>query len=76
MNDVSPRSVSPNGTAQYAASEGVTLTSGPDENKGGMPEVDLEYAATLNPSRLKGRKLMFMITFVAGTGVSLPLTFY
>lgn len=34
-----------------------------------MPEVDLEYAATIKPSRLKGRNLMFMVTFVAGTGV-------
>lgn len=75
-SDASPRSISPNGTAQYAPSEGVTLTPGPDENKSGLPEVDLEYAATLKPSRVKGRRLMFMVTFVAGTGVRDPLCSY
>lgn len=39
-----------------------------------MPEVDLEYAASLKPSRLHGSKLLLMVTFVCGTGVS-PVLF-
>lgn len=35
-----------------------------------MPEVDLAYAASLKPSKLHGNKLLLMVTFVCGTGVS------
>jgi hypothetical protein len=35
-----------------------------------MPEVDLEHAATLRPTRVTGDKLLWYITFVCGTGVS------
>ena len=35
------------------------------------PKVDLEYAATLTPSKLNGKRLMFMVNVVAGVGVSL-----
>lgn len=35
-----------------------------------MPEVDLEYAASLKPTRVVGQKLLWYITFVCGTGVS------
>jgi len=34
-----------------------------------FPKVDMEYAATIRPSKLGGKWLMFMITFVAGSGV-------
>jgi hypothetical protein len=39
-----------------------------------MPEVDLEHAASLRPTRVTGDKLLWYITFVCGTGVSLPFT--
>jgi hypothetical protein len=35
-----------------------------------MPEVDFARAATIKPSRLHGKSLYFMVSFVAGTGVS------
>jgi hypothetical protein len=35
------------------------------------PKVNLEYAATLRPSKLTGSKLMLMVNVVAGVGVSL-----
>ena len=35
-----------------------------------MPEVDLEHAASLRPTRVTGDKLLWYITFVCGTGVS------
>lgn len=41
------------------------------------PPIDWETAATLRPSKLKGNGLTWMVTFVAGTGVSfahLPLS--
>lgn len=38
-----------------------------------LPEVDMAYAASLKPSKLHGNKLLFMVTFVCGTGVSLLL---
>jgi hypothetical protein len=57
--DVSPRSISPDGT--------VIGTPGEKKN-GGIPDVDLVAAAAIKPSRLRGRHLMFMVTFVAGTG--------
>jgi hypothetical protein len=60
-SDVSPRSISPDGTV---------IEHGKDKSNGGIPEVDLEFAATIKPSRLRGKSLMFMVTFVAGTGVS------
>jgi hypothetical protein len=60
-SDISPRSISPDGTV---------IEHGQDKSNGGIPEVDLEFAATLKPSRLRGKSLMFMVTFVAGTGVS------
>lgn len=62
-SDVSPRSVSPDGT--------VIAEQNKERTQVAMPEVDLEYAATLKPSRLRGGHLMFMVTFVAGTGVSI-----
>ena len=34
-----------------------------------LPEVDMAYAASLKPSKLHGNKLLFMVTFVCGTGV-------
>jgi hypothetical protein len=64
MNDTtndSPRSVSPDGTVVEAQSKERVQVE--------MPVVDLEYAATIKPSRLRGKHLMFMVTFVAGTGV-------
>lgn len=35
-----------------------------------MPDVDLEHAASLRPTRVTGDKLLWYITFVCGTGVS------
>lgn len=60
-SDTSPRSLSPDGTVIAEHNKEKTTVS--------MPEVDLEYAATIKPSRLRGKHLMFMVTFVAGTGV-------
>jgi hypothetical protein len=57
----SPRSISPDGTAIGTPNE---------KRNGGIPEIDLVAAAALKPSRLRGRGLMFMVTFVAGSGVS------
>lgn len=34
------------------------------------PDIDFEKAASFKPSKLHGKGLGFMITFVAGTGVS------
>jgi hypothetical protein len=59
--DVSPRSISPDGTVIGTPNE---------KRNGGIPDVDLVAAAAIKPSRLRGRSLMFMVTFVAGTGVS------
>jgi hypothetical protein len=59
--DVSPRSISPDGTVIGTSSE---------KKNGGIPDVDLVAAAALKPSRLRGKHLMFMVTFVAGTGVN------
>jgi hypothetical protein len=59
--ETSPRSMSPDGTV---------IEHNKEQPKGAMPEVDLALAATIKPSRLRGRNLMFMVTFVAGTGVS------
>ena len=36
--------------------------------KSNLPQVDMERAARLRPSRLRGRALTAMVTFVAGTG--------
>ena len=33
-----------------------------------LPQVDMEKAASLKPSRLRGKLLTAMVTFVAGTG--------
>lgn len=33
------------------------------------PPIDLEEAAQLRPTKLRGKALNFMVTFVAGTGV-------
>jgi hypothetical protein len=46
-----------------------TLTPGDGEVDYNMPKVDLEYAATLRPSRVSGDRLLWYITFVCGTGV-------
>lgn len=62
VSDVSPRSISPNGTV---------IGSKQEKKNAGTPDVDLVAAAALKPSRLRGRQLMFMVTFVAGTGVRL-----
>ena len=59
-SDVSPRSISPDGTV---------IGTPREKRNGEMPDVDLAAAAALKPSRLRGRNLMFMVTFVAGTGV-------
>lgn len=69
--DTSPRATTPVQTPQYASSEEATLALDAPSPLVGSPPVDLEYASTLKPSRLQGRRLMFMITFIAGTGVSL-----
>jgi len=61
--DVSPRSISPDGTV---------IGSSQEKKNGGIPDVDLVAAAAIKPSRLRGKHLMFMVTFVAGTGVSEP----
>lgn len=34
------------------------------------PPIDWEAAAAVRPSKLKGKGLTWMVTFVAGTGVS------
>jgi len=60
-SDSSPRSLSPDGTVTGTVQE---------KSKGALPDVDLVAAAAIKPSRLRGRNLMFMVTFVAGTGVS------
>lgn len=41
-----------------------------DEGLSHLPEVDMAYAASLKPSKLHGSKLLLMVTFVCGTGVS------
>jgi hypothetical protein len=38
-----------------------------DKEEVDFPDVDLDYAATLRPSRLRGKKLLYMITYVCGT---------
>lgn len=46
-------------------------TSGEDhDSESETPPIDYEEAAAMAPSRLKGKALTFMVTFVAGTGVS------
>jgi hypothetical protein len=53
-------------------SESDTLTPTPNGDEYDMPDVDLEYAANLKVSRVHGQKLLWMITFVCGTGVCPP----
>lgn len=51
-----------------------TTNKGGDTKTYGQPEneaVDTSFAAQINPSRLRGRALMAMITFVSGTGFTL-----
>jgi hypothetical protein len=48
-----------------------TIVAGQEQEELDMPEVDLEYAASLKPTRVVGQKLLWYITFVCGTGVSL-----
>lgn len=49
----------------------VVATPRSEEEAFSMPAVDLEYAAGLQPSRVRGKQLLWMITFVCGTGVSI-----
>lgn len=35
-----------------------------------LPEVDMQYAASLKPSRVHGKHVMWLVTFVSGAGVS------
>jgi hypothetical protein len=49
----------------------VVATPRSEEDAFNMPAVDLEYAAGLQPSRVRGKQLLWMITFVCGTGVSI-----
>lgn len=48
-----------------------TIVAGQEQEELDMPKVDLEYAASLKPTRVVGQKLLWYITFVCGTGVSL-----
>jgi len=47
-----------------------TITPDQESEDFHMPEVDLEHAASLRPTRVTGDKLLWYITFVCGTGVS------
>jgi len=47
-----------------------TITPDQESEDFNMPEVDLEHAASLRPTRVTGDKLLWYITFVCGTGVS------
>ena len=49
-----------------------TITPDQESEDFNMPEVDLENAASLRPTRVTGDKLLWYITFVCGTGVSPP----
>jgi hypothetical protein len=40
------------------------------ETMQGMPPVDWDKAENIQPSRLRGKGLTFMVTVIAGTGVS------
>lgn len=68
--NISPGLTTPVHGTQYAPSEEATLALDPPSPLVGSPQVDLEHAATLKPSRLRGARLMLLITFIAGTGVS------
>jgi hypothetical protein len=35
-----------------------------------VPKVDMEKAATIRPSKMSGRNVAWLVTFVAGMGVS------
>lgn len=35
-----------------------------------LPEVDMAHAASIRPSKLKGKHVMWLVTFVSGMGVS------
>jgi hypothetical protein len=35
-----------------------------------VPKVDMQKAASFKPSRVKGKHVMWLVTFVAGMGVS------
>lgn len=52
------------GNAQHAEN----ATDLPGDFK--LPEVDMQYAASLRPSRVHGKNVMWLVTFVAGAGVS------
>lgn len=60
---------SPRNERNHSVSD--TLTPSPNGDEYDMPDVDLEYAANLKVSRVHGQKLLWMITFVCGTGVCL-----
>ena len=54
--------------------DSVSDTITPGEEDFNMPDVDLQHASTLRPSRVSGNRLLWYITFVCGTGVSQFLT--
>lgn len=67
QDEKKPSRFSPNGSD----SEANTLAEREhDEVKANMPTVDWDRAATIKPSRLRGKGLMVMVTVIAGTGVS------
>lgn len=35
-----------------------------------VPDVDMAFAASFRPSRVKGKHVMWLVTFVSGMGVS------
>jgi hypothetical protein len=60
---------SPTNTAT-GRNDSVSETVVADQEDFHMPDVDMEYAASLKPTRATGSKLLWYITFVCGTGVS------
>lgn len=55
---------------EVVETDGVNIAQ---EDQFGLPNVDLEFAAGLKPSRLRGKKLLLMITYVCGTAVGVFL---
>jgi hypothetical protein len=55
-------------TGRFAHRENVGLTIEGGEFK--LPEVDMDKAASIRPSKVSGKNVMWLVTFVAGMGVS------
>lgn len=55
-------------TGRFAHRENVGLTVDGGEFK--LPEVDMDKAASIKPSRVSGKNVMWLVTFVSGMGVS------